>query len=138
MRPSVTVDHVRDPADRSDGYALIPCPEKGGDQIAAGRCVAWIDCPKAGTCPFRARAVEAVAEAVAVTRSVRPFERNRLRSQRERVVRYCAISECGLEIDGRGMTCSIACRDKLRAERHPRGPRRLPDSHPWTMTRRRA
>lgn len=64
--PTVTVDHVRDPVDRSDGSALLPCPEKGGQQIAAGRCVATTDCPRAGSCPFRAEAVRVVEEARAL------------------------------------------------------------------------
>lgn len=139
--PTVTVDHVRDPVDRSDGEALIRCPEKGHSQIAAGRCVATTDCPRAESCPFRAKAREVVEEAsVAGGRLTNLFgglhpcagscgRATRadlcLRCRAKKVRRRCAWCEAefspGLSKPNQA-TCSLSCRAYYREYRkRPKG-----------------
>jgi hypothetical protein len=94
----------REPAADIPNQAEIRCPLKGGQVIAAERCVQNVDCPRAANCPFRTIAVAASNHARSGLTARRPGNNSRL----VRATRYC---KCGkyIKTTSRYDSC-LACR----------------------------
>ena len=126
MTYSMAVTDTREMRDCSDGRTQIHCPEKGGDIVSAGRCVAAGD---ACYCDARPRAVEALAFALRVSQPARDgrYRKSGAQLRKERRIAdelagvrpRCRTPRCGRQSAEGRERCS-ACLSRPARDHHER------------------